>query len=197
MDKKKFIILAAAAVLLFAAAIFAYNNLSAGFDESENSSSESSSSQQESASEEGEEEKLIAPEFTVYTAEGEPVSLSDFAGKPVIINFWATWCGFCKQEMPDFDKVFKEYGDKVEFMMINVTDGDSETVEKAKGYIEEEDYSFPVYYDTELSATMAYGAYSLPATGLITPSGIFAGGQMGAMSEEDLIAAIEYLLSLE
>lgn len=207
MNKKKVIILAICAVLLFAAAFFGYKYLSENYvpesgnlsgvsseneneheSENENSSSEGSSSP---------EDVVMAPDFTVYDAEGNAFSLSDFSGKPVVINFWATWCGYCVQEMPAFEKAATEYGDDVVFMMINVTDGQSETKESAMEFIAEKGYTFPVYYDTELSATYAYGAYSLPATCFITPSGVFAGGQMGAMSETALYSYIDQLLELE
>lgn len=208
MNKKKLIILALCAVLLFAAAVFGYNYLSENYKpESGNLSGASSAEEPESeeTTEPSEpakentpaEETVMAPDFTVYDAEGNAVSLSDFSGKPVVINFWATWCGYCVREMPAFEKAAKEYGDDVIFMMINVTDGQSETKEEAMEFIAENGYTFPVYYDTELSATYAYGAYSLPATGFITPSGIFAGGQMGALSEEALFSYIDQLLLLE
>ncbi|MBQ2998260.1 MAG: TlpA family protein disulfide reductase, partial [Oscillospiraceae bacterium] len=110
---------------------------------------------------------------------------------------WATWCGYCVKEMPAFEKAFAEYGDEVVFMMINVTDGQQETKEDAVEFIEENGFTFPVYYDTDLSATFAYGAYSLPATGFVTESGVFAGGQLGAMSEETLFELIDQLKALE
>ncbi len=200
MDKKKrFLIIALISVLIFGIAIFAYNALSKDYNFAENGADSSqSSTEEESASPESSKEELLpAPDFTVYTENGDPVKLSDFKGKPVVINFWATWCGYCKMEMPAFDKVAAEYADKVVFMMINVTDGDGETVEKASAYIKDEGYTFPVYYDTDLSATMVYGAYSLPSTGFITASGNFAGGQMGAMSEEALRSYIEQLIEIE
>ncbi|MBQ7873566.1 MAG: TlpA family protein disulfide reductase [Oscillospiraceae bacterium] len=206
MDKKKIIVFALCAVLLFAVAVFGYNYLSENYVPEDNNdlSGASSESGAENTSVTGEdssasssEEEIIAPDFTVYDADGNAVNLSDFAGKPVVINFWATWCGYCVQEMPEFEKAFAEYGDEVVFMMINVTDGASETKEEAMAFIEENGYTFPVYYDTDLSATYAYGAYSLPATGFVTPSGIFAGGQIGAMSEEKIFSYIEQLLELE
>ena len=208
MNKKKLIILALCAVLLFAAAVFGYNYLSenykpesgnlSGASSAEEPESEENTDPSEPAKENSSaEETVMAPDFTVYDAEGNAVSLSDFSGKPVVINFWATWCGYCVREMPAFEKAAKEYGDDVIFMMINVTDGQSETKEEAMEFIAENGYTFPVYYDTELSATYAYGAYSLPATGFITPSGIFAGGQMGALSEEALFSYIDQLLLLE
>ena len=200
MNKNKIIIIALFTVLLFAAAIFGYNYLSENYQpKGEDLSGTVSEPEQpeENEPETPAEDIIMAPDFTVYDAEGNAVKLSDFSGKPVVINFWATWCGYCVREMPAFEKIAAEYSDEVVFMLINVTDGQQETKEEALAFIEEKGYTFPVYYDTDLSATMAYGAYSLPATGFITESGVFAGGQMGAMSEETLLNYVEQLLSLE
>lgn len=201
MNKKKIIIIALCAVLLFAAAIFGYNYLSENYqpkgEDLSGTVSEPENPKEENEQQTPAEDIIMAPDFTVYDAEGEAVNLSDFSGKPVVINFWATWCGYCVREMPAFEKIAAEYADDVVFMMINVTDGQQETKEDALAFIEEKGYTFPVYYDTDLSATMAYGAYSLPATGFITESGVFAGGQMGAMSEETIVNYIEQLLALE
>ena len=104
-----------------------------------------------------------AVDFTVTDQQGNSVSLSDMKGRPVIINFWASWCSPCRSEMPHFDKMYKEYGNEIQFMMVNLT-GDSETVDTASSYIESEGYSFPVYYDTDGEGASAYSVYSIPAT---------------------------------
>ncbi len=105
-----------------------------------------------------------AVDFTVYDKNGNAVKLSEKFGKPIVISFWASWCGVCKAEMPDIETVYKELGDEVEFMMINVTDGTQETKESADEFLATVDYTFPVYYDTTLEAGIKYGAYSLPTT---------------------------------
>ena len=130
----------------------------------------------------------------VYDGEGNAVKFSDFAGKSVVINFWATWCGYSVKEMPSFEKAFAEYGDEIVFMMIDVTDGYQETKEDAMKFIEEKGYTFPVYYDTDLSAAGVYGASSLPATAFINAEGELVHGQLGMMSEESLFGYIEKLL---
>lgn len=70
-----------------------------------------------------------APDFIMTDADGNEVSLSDFIGKPIVLNFWATWCSPCKSELPTFDAAYATYGEDVQFIMLNLTDGYRETVE--------------------------------------------------------------------
>ena len=66
------------------------------------------------------EEIPLAPDFTVEDTDGNKYKLSDFRGKPVIVNFWASWCGPCKMEMPDFEELYKQYGEEINFLMVNM-----------------------------------------------------------------------------
>lgn len=118
-----------------------------------------------------EQELAMAPDFTVYDAEGNAVKLSDYIGKPTIVNFWASWCGPCQMEMPDFDEKYQELGSEVNFLMVNMTDGSQETLETAKAFLAEAGYSFPVYFDTDMDAAMTYGVNSLPSTYFIDAEG--------------------------
>ena len=120
---------------------------------------------------EDETELVMAPDFTVYDADGNAVNLSDFIGKPTIVNFWASWCGPCQMEMPDFDEKYKELGEEINFLMVNITDGYRETLEIAKEFVENSGYSFPVYYDTDKDAAMTYGINSFPTTYFIDAEG--------------------------
>ena len=98
--------------------------------------------------------KQLPPDFTVMDASGKEVKLSDFRGKPTVVNFWASWCGPCKSEMPDFDAVYQEMGDEIHFLMVNMTDGGQETLAGAQKFIADSGYTFPVYYDTQYSAAI-------------------------------------------
>ena len=140
-----------------------------------------------------EPEKMKAPDFTVYDADGNEVHLTDFVGKPIVLNFWASWCGPCKMEMPDFNEKYLELGEEVQFLMINMTDGSRETVEIASEFIKESGYSFPVFYDTKMDAANTYGAYSLPMTFFIDAQGYPVARATGAIDAETLMRGIDMI----
>ncbi|MDO4293260.1 MAG: TlpA disulfide reductase family protein [Eubacteriales bacterium] len=134
-----------------------------------------------------------APDFTVYDIDGNAVRLSDYEGKPVVLNFWASWCGPCQTEMPDFQEKYQELGEDVRFLMINMTDGSRETVETASDFVAQQGYSFPVFYDTESEAAMTYGVYSLPTTYFIDASGAAVARASGAIDAETLQRGIDMI----
>lgn len=144
-------------------------------------------------------EEVPAPDFTIMDLDGSMVSLSDRLedGKPIVLNFWATWCGPCTSELPAFNKAAADYADEITFMMINLTDGQVETVPGVREFLTENGYSLPVYFDKKGSVSGPYGASSIPLTYFITSDGMVAGGHMGAMSEETLYNYLEQLLELE
>ncbi len=135
-----------------------------------------------------------APDFTVYDVDGNAHKLSDFQGKPVILNFWASWCGPCKSEMPDIEKAYQTYGEQIHFLIVDLTDGYQETVESAAAYIKEQGYTFPVYYDTEMEGAMAYGVSGIPVTYFLDAEGNFVAYYQSAMSESILQQGIDLLL---
>lgn len=134
-------------------------------------------------------------DLTVYDLEGNAHSLSDFRGKPVILNFWATWCGYCKMEMPDFEEAYQKYGEEIHFLMINVTDGVQETVEKASAYVAEQGYTFPVFYDTDQAAMLNYNLSGLPVTYLLDEEGQIVAWQQGMLTASTLQSGIDMLLA--
>lgn len=136
-----------------------------------------------------------APDFTVTDGSGKAIKLSDFKGKPVVINFWASWCPPCRAEMPDFDKVSKELSGEVVFLMVNMTDGTRETEAKAKAFVAEQGFSFPVYYDVKQSAANAYGITALPTTCFVDKEGNLVRGVRGGISETELRKGIALIHS--
>lgn len=216
---KTFFVLALVFVLLLGGAYVLYQRLSAGqtgdnlavagssaqsgeSSSSSSSASDSSSSAQsasgstgsQSSQEEEEPELTPAPDFTVYDKDGNEVHLSDFAGKPIVLNFWASWCSPCKSEMPDFNQAYLDYGEEVQFLMVNMTDGSRETVDSASAFIEEQGYAFPVFYDTGYDAALTYGAYALPTTYFIDAEGYAVAWAQSALSAENLQKGLDMIL---
>lgn len=192
MNKRVLLLLVILVVVLAAAGI-GYKSLSAGMEMNNLSTGETVSANVPEASEEAPAQEL-APDFTVYDREGNAHSLSDFRGQPVIVNFWASWCGPCKSEMPDFEEKYKEYGEEIQFLMVNLTDGHQETVETAAGFIDSAGYTFPVYFDSDYSGAAAYAVNAVPATYFIDAEGALVAYGKGAMSAEVLQKGIDMLV---
>lgn len=139
------------------------------------------------------DQKITAPDFTVTDENGREVMLSDQIGKPVVLNFWASWCPPCKQEMPDFEEMYQTYGTNVAFMMVNLTDGYRETTVIAADFIAEQGFTFPVYYDTYSEAAMTYQVSSIPATYFIDAEGNITAHAIGMLNKESLLQGIEMI----
>ncbi len=136
----------------------------------------------------------LAPDFSVLDTAGNSVNLSDLVGKPVVLNFWASWCPPCKAEMPDFEEMYKQYGDRVHFMVVNLTDGTRETVDSAKAYVGAQGYTFPVYFDTTMQAANAYRVYSIPTTYFINADGTLLSYAEGMIDARTLETQLKRLL---
>jgi thiol-disulfide isomerase/thioredoxin len=139
------------------------------------------------------ENKLPAPNFTVYDAAGKAVKLSDFKGKPVVLNFWASWCPPCKGEMPDFNEVYGKEKNSVQFLMVNMTDGQQETTETASNFVKSKGFSFPIYFDTKFQAADAYGISSIPQTFIIDKNGSVVNSYLGGIDKSTLEKEISKL----
>lgn len=102
------------------------------------------------------------PEFTVRDKNGLDKTDADFSDKPMLIVEWASWCPDCQQQLPVVQEVYKKYGDKVNFVMINLSDPNIEPKEQADQYIKREGFSFPYYYDNGQQAADSLKVQSIP-----------------------------------
>ena len=190
MNRKSLILTAAALLLIIAGALVGYTYLSRG------ESAPQLSENDGEAAVEGEDESAPqpAPDFTVYDAEGNEITLSALMdGKPTVLNFWASWCGPCRSEMPHIQEAYERLGGEVSFVMINMTDGQRETRESAEEYMAESGWTFSIYFDSDYDAAMTYGAYSLPQTYFIDAEGRLIAAARGSMSAEVLQSGIDMI----
>ena len=183
----KLILMAVLLIGLIAGAAVLYDTLGNQVDSSQLSTEPPAPS----GTQEPEPEQIPAPDFTVLDMEGNERKLSEFIGKPIILNFWASWCGPCQMEMPDFDAAYKQYGNEIHFLMVNCTTSSRETIDTAKALIADEGYTFPVYFDTTGQASGIYGAYSIPLSFFIDSEGYVKGYAQGAIDADTLQIGID------
>jgi len=108
------------------------------------------------------------PDFSLTTPEGKKISLKDFRGKVVLLNFWASWCVPCREEMPAMEKLYQEYKQK-NFVVLAVAVKDRK--QDAVNFVKELKLTYPIALDPDAQVGHVYGAWGLPATYLIGPKG--------------------------
>lgn len=127
-----------------------------------------------------------ATDLQLFTSDGELVSLSNFHGKFVFINFWASWCPPCRAEMPHIQEFFNEYkNDDFVILSVNLTH-----LEKNKGsaqtFIDKNQYTFPVIYDEQGDVDAIYKANTIPTSIIVDPEGVIHHRIVGPISKERL-----------
>lgn len=135
-----------------------------------------------------EREAIIAPDFELESLDGSIIKLSEaIKDKNVILNFWATWCGFCVVEMPDLEKLQEAHSDDLLVLTINV----GETKEKVQKFVEENDLNLMVVLDEQMKVNNNYGVRSYPTTIAVNKKGEAIGGYVGMLTYEQMEAIYE------
>ena len=140
-----------------------------------------------------EPQTVAAPDFTVLDWDGNEVKLSDYVGKPIVLNFWAHWCGPCQMEMPEFNAAYERLGGEVTFLMVH----EGAAVDDGKDKVTEGGYTFPVVFDVDSSAGNIYGITAYPTTFFIDKDGNLQAYYMGAMNADLLQQGIDLIYTAE
>ncbi|MEK4086044.1 redoxin domain-containing protein [Psychrobacillus sp. FSL K6-1415] len=125
-----------------------------------------------------------APDFELVSLKGESVKLSDYKGKKVILNFWATWCPPCKAEMPHMQKFYEENKqDGIEILAVNLTDMDS-GIDSIESFVKDYGLTFKIPLDQQGDIGRQYQAFTIPTSYLIDSNGIISNKIVGPMDNE-------------
>ena len=204
MNKKVLLITAVVLAAVLAVAGVLYPKLSAGMEPQQLATTPAATTEPAPtatdapaettmATEAEEPETVAAPDFAVQDWDGNEVSFSDFAGKPIVLNFWAHWCGPCQYEMPEFNAKYEELGGEVTFLMVH----EGADVESGKEKVTEGGYTFPVVFDVSGMAGNNYGITAYPTTFFIDADGNLQAYYMGAMDADLLQQGIDLIYEAE
>lgn len=127
----------------------------------------------------------MPPDFFIIKENHEPITLHELEGKYVFINFWNTWCPPCKEEMPDLNKLYLEYGEEnVEFIFINIAIQEK-SLDDITSFLSANNYSIPVYLDRKGEVARVYGIQGIPTTVILNPEGQVVYARAGQISYQD------------
>ena len=133
-----------------------------------------------------------APEFTLPLLDGGELVLSQHIGRPVVINFWASWCHPCREEAPALERAWRSYGDRgVLFVGVEI----QETEQEGKTYLEEFDITYPNGLDRDGKITVEYGVIGLPVTFFVNRDGVVERRWVGSIGESQLMAWVDGLVA--
>jgi len=124
-----------------------------------------------------------APDFELDSLSGEQVKLSDYLGKPVLVNFWATWCTPCRYEMPLFERYDQNYGQEFIILGVNL----QQTGADIREFTDEFNITFPILLDVDGSVNKLYKVQGLPTSVFIDREGLINAVHIGSLSESQLV----------
>jgi peroxiredoxin len=140
----------------------------------------------------------VSPDFTLSDANGQAVSLSSFRGQPVLMVFWASWCGHCQNEMPLIQSIHEKYGPQGLIVLgMSVPGLSGETKEKALAFVNQNGISFPIVFDEQSTTFGQYRVSGVPDLIFIDRNGVVVDNHPGEMAEAQLTARIEQLLEVQ
>ena len=189
MNKKVLLITLIALVALLAIAGVLYPKLSSGLQTQQLATTPPATTEEPDATEATQPETIPAPDFTVLDWDGNEVNFSDYAGKPVVLNFWAHWCGPCQMEMPEFNAKYEELEGEVTFLMVHV----GADMDAGKEKVTEGGYTFPVVFDKDSQAAAFYGVSAFPTSFFIDKEGNLQAYYVGAMDGDLLQQGIDVI----
>lgn len=129
-----------------------------------------------------------APDFELQTLAGDSVKLSDYRGKRVMINFWATWCPPCRAEMPDMEKFYQDKD--IVVLAVNLTDAES-SLEDVENFSDEFNLNFPILLDTNLDVSTIYAIQPIPTSYMVDSNGIVSNVALGALNYDLMVQEFE------
>lgn len=132
-----------------------------------------------------------APHFSLIGLDGKTYKVEGKRNKPIVINFWASWCGPCQEEAPDLAKVYKKYKDQIDFYAINSTSNDQ--LGEAKKFVETYELPFPVPLDEKGVVSKQYQIIAFPTTFFIDKNGMIVHQVMGMLDEAELEKQVKKL----
>jgi thiol-disulfide isomerase/thioredoxin len=189
MNKKVLLITLIALVALLAIAGVLYPKLSSGMQTQQLATTPPATTEVADATEATQPETIPAPDFTALDWDGNEVNFSDYAGKPVVLNFWAHWCGPCQMEMPEFNAKYEEPEGEVTFLMVHV----GADMDAGKEKVAEGGYTFPVVFDKDSQVAAFYGVSAFPTSFFIDKEGNLQAYYVGAMDGDLLQQGIDVI----
>lgn len=131
-----------------------------------------------------------APDFVLLREDGSTLQLSDLRGTPVFLNFWATWCTFCLEEMPDMQRIAEEFDGRLVVLGLNAGDG----IEDGASYAQRLGVRYELAYDTELKVTNGYRVRAMPTSYFLDADGQIVDAHFGFLTYDDMLAKVNALL---
>lgn len=187
MKNKKLVFVLIGFIALFVISFVAYNYLNSKYNKENKNSTDITEDNKDSTEQ--------AKDFVVYDKNLNQVKLSDYKGKPVVVNFWASWCPPCRSEMPTFNEISSKYSqDNLVILMVNLTDGERETMDTANQFIKNNNYNMNVLFDNDNSAAINYNILSIPRTIFIDKNGNIVKDHSGVISKDELESEINEIL---